>query len=105
LEQHDKHPLFCPVFILDRRLQQGTSHPKWKQQAKKKVHVEHLHHYSRYAPLIWDPKTKLVSPQFHMVFYDNFETVQPPNTAIKMDDTMDRVFRTSIQKYDDPFWQ
>jgi hypothetical protein len=55
--------------------------------------------------MIWDPKTKLVSAQFHMVFDDNFKTVQPPNQEIKMDDTMDRLFKTSNYNYDDPFWK
>jgi hypothetical protein len=53
--------------------------------------------------LIWDPITKLVSPQFHVVFNDNFETVQPPNPDIKIDDTIDRLFKTNNYKYDDPF--
>jgi hypothetical protein len=26
--------------------------------------------------MVWDPKTKLVSPQFHVMFDDNFDTVQ-----------------------------
>jgi hypothetical protein len=50
-----------------------------KKRAEQEVYVGHLHHYSRSAPMIWDPKTKLVSPQFHVVFDDNFKTVQPPN--------------------------
>jgi hypothetical protein len=53
--------------------------------------------------MIWDPKTKLVSPQLHVVFDDNFETVQPSNPEIKMDDTMDRLFKTNNNKYDDHF--
>jgi hypothetical protein len=69
------HPLFCPVYILNQRLQEGGSHPKWYRRAEHKVYMGHLHHYSRSVPLIWDPITKLVSPQFHIVFDDNFETV------------------------------
>jgi transposase InsO family protein len=29
LDQTDMHPLFCPVYVLDRRMQEGTSPPKW----------------------------------------------------------------------------
>jgi hypothetical protein len=29
LYQSNMHPLFCPVFVLDRCLQEGISHPKW----------------------------------------------------------------------------
>jgi hypothetical protein len=53
--------------------------------------------------MIWDPKTKLVSPQFHVMFDDNFDTVQAPAPNIKKLDTMDRLFQTNIYIYDDPF--
>jgi hypothetical protein len=52
--------------------------------------------------MVWDPKTKLVSPQFHVMFDDNFDTVQPPDPNIKRADTMDRLFRDNIYTYDDP---
>jgi hypothetical protein len=53
--------------------------------------------------MVWDPKTKLVSPQFHVMFDDNFDTVQPPYPNIKHADTMDRLFRDNRYTYDDPF--
>jgi hypothetical protein len=31
LRQSDMNPLFCPVYVLDRRMQEGTSPPKWKK--------------------------------------------------------------------------
>jgi hypothetical protein len=45
LDQTDMHPLFCPVYVLDRRMQEGTSPPKWKKRTTQKVYVGHLHHY------------------------------------------------------------
>jgi hypothetical protein len=51
--------------------------------------------------MVWDPKTKLVSPQFYVMFDDNFDTVQAPNPNIKQAGTMDRLFKTYT--YDDPF--
>jgi hypothetical protein len=53
--------------------------------------------------MLWDPKTKLVSPQFHVMFVDNFDTVQAPDPNITQADTMDRLFKTNIYTYDDPF--
>jgi hypothetical protein len=103
LDQSDMHPLFCPVFILYRRLQEGTCHPKWTKQAEQKVYAGHLHYYSCSVPMICDSKTELVSPQCHMILDDTFETVQPPNAEIRMDNTMDRLFETNNYKYDDPF--
>jgi hypothetical protein len=76
LDQTDMHPLFCPVYVLDRRMQEGASPPKWTKLTAQKVYVGHPHHYSKSVPMVWDPKNKLVSPQFHIMFDDNFDTVQ-----------------------------
>jgi hypothetical protein len=97
------HPLLCPVYVLDRRMQEITLPPKWTKRTTQKVYVGHLHHYSKSVPMVWDPKTKLVSPQFHFMFDDNFDTVQAPDPSIKQSDTMDRLFQTNIYLYDDPF--
>jgi hypothetical protein len=97
------HPLFFPVYVLDRRMQEGTSSPKWTKLTAQKVYVFHLRHYSKSVPMIWDPKTKLVSPQFHVMFDDNFDTVQAPEPNVKITDTIDRLFKTNSSKYDDPF--
>jgi hypothetical protein len=45
LDQTDMHPLFCPFYVLDRRMQEGTSPPKWTKRTTQKVYVGHLHHY------------------------------------------------------------
>jgi hypothetical protein len=47
--------------------------------------------------------TKLVSPQFHVMFDENFNTVQAPDPNITHADTMDRLFKTNSYTYDDPF--
>jgi hypothetical protein len=106
LDQTGMHPLLCPVYVLDRRMQEGTSPPKWTKrttQTTQKVYVGHLHHYSKSVPMVWDPKTKVVSPQFHVMFNDNFDTVQAPDPNIKQSDTIDRLFQTNRYLYDDHF--
>jgi hypothetical protein len=103
LDQTDMHPLFCPVYVLDRRIQEGTSPPKWTKRTTQKVYVVHLHHYSKSVPMVWDLKTKLVSQQFHVMFDDNFNTVKAPNPNIKQSDNMDCLFKTNRYTYDDPF--
>jgi hypothetical protein len=49
--------------------------------------------------MVWDPKTKLVLPQFHVMFDDNFDTVQAPDPNIKQADTMYRLFKTNRYTY------
>jgi hypothetical protein len=103
LDQTDMHPLLCPVYVIDQQMQEGTSPPKWTKRTTQKIYVGHLHRYSKSVPMVWDPKTKLVSPQFHVMFDDNFDTVKAPDPNIKQTDTMDRLFKTNIYTYDDPF--
>jgi hypothetical protein len=103
LDQTNMHPLFFPLYVLDRRMQEGTPPPKWTKRTTKKVYVGRLHHYSKSVPIVWDPKTKLVSPQFHVMFDENFDTVQAPDPNIKKSDTMDCLFKTNRYLFDDPF--
>jgi hypothetical protein len=84
-------------------MKEGTSPPKWTKRTTQNVYVGHLHHYSKSVPMVWDLKTRLVSPQFHVMFDDNFDTVQAPDPNIKHADTMDHLFKTNSYKYDDPF--
>jgi hypothetical protein len=97
------HPLFCPVYVLGRRMQEGTSPPKWTKRTTQKVHIGHLHHYSNSVPMVWEPNTKLVSPQFHVMFDNNFDTAKEPDPNITQADTMNRLFKTNRYKYDDTF--
>jgi DNA-directed RNA polymerase delta subunit len=53
--------------------------------------------------MVWDPKTKLVSTQFHVMIDDNFDTVQAPDLNIKQADTNDRLLKTNRYTYDDLF--
>jgi hypothetical protein len=84
-------------------MQEGTSPPKWTKRTAQKVYVGRLHHYSKSVLMVWDPKMKLVSPQFHVMVDDNFDTFQAPEPNIKQSDTMDRLFQTNRYIYDDTF--
>jgi hypothetical protein len=53
--------------------------------------------------MMWDPKTKLVSPQFHVMFNGNFDTVKASDPNIKQSYTMDHLFQTNKYIYDDLF--
>jgi hypothetical protein len=53
--------------------------------------------------MVWDPRTKLVSPQCDVMFDNNFDTVHAPDPNIQITDTMDRLFKTNKYKYDDLF--
>lgn len=66
----------CPVFVLDSRLQSGGSKiPKWDPRAQVGVYLGHSPCHAGSVALVLNPRTLRISPQFHLVFDDEFLTV------------------------------
>ena len=70
------HPLFCPVYALDNRLQANHKIPKWNPRARLGIYLGRSPRHSRSVHLVLNTTTGLVSPQFHVEFDDFFTTVQ-----------------------------
>ena len=87
LRLRDFHTFGCPVYVLDSRLQSSTMGvPKWEPRARLGIYVGRSASHAANVALVLNPKTGLVSPQFHVVFDDDFTTVPhlrkgtvPPN--------------------------
>ena len=72
-----EHPLFCPVFVLDRRLQSGHNiMPKWDPRSNAGVYLGHSPQHASNVALVLNLATGCVSPQYHVVFDDTFSTVE-----------------------------
>ena len=71
----DLHCWGCPVYVLDPTLQQGRKLPKWQPGSRLGVFVGLSRMHSSDVPLILNPKTGHISPQYHVVFDDDFSTV------------------------------
>ena len=71
------HTLFCPIYALDARLQSagGAGPPKWEPRSRIGVYLGHSPFHARSVALVWNPNTGRVSPQYHVVFDDDFSTV------------------------------
>ena len=71
------HTFGFPVYILDTRLQSvgGGGPPKWDPRASLGIYLGHSPSHAGSVAIVMNPKTGLVSSQFHLVFDDNFETV------------------------------
>ena len=71
------HTFGCPVYILDARLQSagGPGPPKWDPRCRLGIYVGHSPSHAGSVALVLNPKSGLISPQFHVVFDDNFSTV------------------------------
>jgi hypothetical protein len=68
-------PMFL-VALSDAALQDGKKIPKWAPQAHLGLFLGflELHSYSQ-VPLVLNNEAKKISPQFHVIFNDNFHTV------------------------------
>ena len=82
------HTVFCPTYVLDARLQSdgGLGLPKWKPRSIIGVYLGHSTLHAGSVALVCNPTTVRVSPQYHIVFNDDFSTMPsmtsgtlPPN--------------------------
>jgi Reverse transcriptase (RNA-dependent DNA polymerase) len=72
------HTFGAPVYVLDQALQnQGGSIPKWNQRSNVGIYVGISPRHSRKVALVLNLETGHVSPQFHVVIDDFFETLRP----------------------------
>ena len=78
----------CPVFVLDSALQsnKGIGPPKWDPRARTGIYLGHAPTHAGNMALVLNLQTGHVSPQYHIVFDDEFTTVPylqsteaPPN--------------------------
>ena len=70
------HPFGCPVYVLQAPLQTRSPFPKWGERSRIGIFLCHSPHHASSVPLVLSTQTRLISPQFHCVFDDNFDTVK-----------------------------
>jgi hypothetical protein len=70
------HHFGCPTYVLDNTLQGGKKIPKWAKRARLGVYLGPSPAHAQSVALILNLRTGLVSPQFHLQFDDQFETVR-----------------------------
>jgi hypothetical protein len=66
----------CPVYVLDNNLQAGNKIPKWMPRARVGIYLGKSIQHARSILLVLNPRTGMVSPQFHIKVDDTFETIQ-----------------------------
>ena len=69
----DFHTWGCPVFILE--LQSGQKLPRWQPRSRQGIYMGLSTIHSSEVPLVLNPTTGSITPQFHVVFDDEFSTV------------------------------
>ena len=69
------HPWGVPVCVLDPTPQDGFKIPKFNPRARKGIHLGPSPLHASSVGMILNPKTNRISPQFHCICDDYFETV------------------------------
>jgi hypothetical protein len=85
----DRHTFGCPVFVLDHRLQGGPGGPPtWDLRARVGIYLGRSPFHANNVALVPNPRTGHISPQYHVVFDEDFTIVPfmssgtvPPNWA------------------------
>ena len=65
----------CTTYVLDPRLQDGFKIPRWEPRSRRGIFLGFSPLHASTVGLILNPKTQQMSPQFHCVYDENFETV------------------------------
>jgi hypothetical protein len=90
------------VFVLDKKLQDGDSLPKWKKRCWTGAYIGQSLQHGGNVPLIYNPLTTHISPQYHVTFDDQFSTVTG-TTATLTEEDYDRLYNTTEWLYPDKF--
>ena len=69
------HLFGCPVYILQAPLKTRSPFQKWRECSRIAIFLCHSPHHASSVPLVLSTQTGLVSPQFHCLFDDDFDTV------------------------------
>jgi len=72
---HDLHVWGCPVYVLERRISNGDSMPRWKPRTTRQMNVGFSEKHASTVPLVLNIKSGYITAQFHVVFDDWFSTV------------------------------
>jgi hypothetical protein len=69
------HPFGCPANVLDAQLQGGSKIPHWEPISCVGIYLGHSPYHANNVALILNLSTSHVSLQYHIVYNDNFTTV------------------------------
>ena len=70
------HTFRCPIYVLQAPLQNQNPFPKWNECLQAGIFLCHSPHHAASVPLVLSTQTGLVSPQFHCVFNNTFNTIK-----------------------------
>jgi hypothetical protein len=94
------HVWGCPAYVLEPKLQNGQKLPKWNRRSRLGQFLGYSDKHSSLVANIRHLKTGYVSPQYHVVYDDLFQTVFSAGPIIELVDSMcEELFTTSCEVY------
>jgi hypothetical protein len=75
-DMHLRHTFGCPVFVLRAPLQSGFGVPRWDPRTRVGLYLGVSDSHAGTVALVLNLQTGHVSPQYHVVFDDDFTTVE-----------------------------
>ena len=94
------HVFGCPVYVLDPKLQDGHKIPKWNPRSRVGMFVGFSNQHSSLVPLVLNLKTGKISPQYHIIFDDKFQTVASPAIRSRpIDDIWHQLYQRESEYY------
>ena len=71
------HTWGCPVYVLNAKLQSGSiGPPKWESRGRVGIYLGHSPFHAGNVALVFNLQTGHVSPQYHVIFDEQFTTVE-----------------------------
>ena len=89
------HVWGCPVYVLNPKLQDGGRLPKWDPRSRRGQNVGISPLHASTVALVRNLSTGNISPQFHVVYDDFFETVHTTGDDPPPDDWADMILMQS----------
>ena len=72
----DFHVWGCPVYVLHSTISSGNKLPRWKPRSARCMYVGNSVKHGHAVPLVLDLHTGKITAQYHVVFDDEFQTVE-----------------------------
>lgn len=69
-------PFGCPVYVVEKAIQDGKSFNKWKTKARVAIYIGRSPNHARSVAMCLSLQTGLVSPQFHFRLDPTFQTMR-----------------------------
>ena len=88
------------MYVLEPSVQDGKKLPKWNRRARMGQFLGFSSEHSSTVALVQNLHTGYVSPQYHVVFDDKFETVfNDGKSSADLDETCAELFISSRESY------